>query len=399
MRDRPRSEEDQRYHHTAAARNGSCWRYERSATTPFVWVRRPDTAPNTAPNTPRDPEPSLHTTKPVTVCPYCEGKDVIRKGKRKNKYGDVQLYYCHHCNKKFTPLVIKHHTYPLRVILEALTLHNRLYSMEESANLVSEKYGLSVSRQNVANWRRAFRDYTPFARLRARAARNYDRHSIIDEARLLHGLVYVYKHHRAKTALATAPRTRRADFTPLQAFLEDVPKTCPHQLFRANNRRASAQKPRFNLDGVVISPRQNNAAVKAARFVLQAVANNKRRHEVLQDFLLVNDSATLAVEVPVLLTPEDLKHYDERGDEVPLILARDEVVTGHIDILQIRYGLIHILDYKPGARRDKPIGQLMTYALALSRLTGIDLYHFKCAWFDDRDYFEFYPRTVIRKPR
>jgi hypothetical protein len=59
--------------------------------------------------------------------------------------------------------------------------------------------------------------------------------------------------------------------------------------------------------------------------------------------------------------------------------------------------MIHILDYKPGARRDKPIEQLMIYALALSRLTGIDLYHFKCAWFDDQDYFEFYPRAVVRK--
>ena len=80
-------------------------------------------------------------------------------------------------------------------------------------------------------------------------------------------------------------------------------------------------------------------------------------------------------------------------------LARGEILTGHIDFVQIRYGLIHILDYKPDAKKVKPIEQLTLYALALSRLTGIDLYHFKCAWFDDRDYFNFYPRTIIRNGR
>jgi hypothetical protein len=40
---------------------------------------------------------------------------------------------------------------------------------------------------------------------------------------------------------------------------------------------------------------------------------------------------------------------------------------------------------------------LTIYALALSRLTGIPLYHFKCAWFDDEHYFDFYLRAVVQK--
>lgn len=39
--------------------------------------------------------------------------------------------------------------------------------------------------------------------------------------------------------------------------------------------------------------------------------------------------------------------------------------------------MIHILDYKPDARHDKPIEQLMVYALALSRRTGLRLLDFK----------------------
>ena len=37
------------------------------------------------------------------------------------------------------------------------------------------------------------------------------------------------------------------------------------------------------------------------------------------------------------------------------------------------------------------------YALALSRLTGIRLFNMKCAWFDDKNYFEFFPLHVVLK--
>jgi len=75
-------------------------------------------------------------------------------------------------------------------------------------------------------------------------------------------------------------------------------------------------------------------------------------------------------------------------------------ITGHIDILQLRNGAAHILDYKPNASAAKKaasITQLTIYALALSRLTGIRLYDFKCAWFDEKSYFEFFPLQVAYK--
>ena len=75
------------------------------------------------------------------------------------------------------------------------------------------------------------------------------------------------------------------------------------------------------------------------------------------------------------------------------------MITGHIDILQIRNGMIHILDYKPNAAKEQPIEQLTLYAMALSRLTGLRLFEFKCAWFDEKDYFEFYPLHVLHKTK
>lgn len=58
--------------------------------------------------------------------------------------------------------------------------------------------------------------------------------------------------------------------------------------------------------------------------------------------MLVNDSVTVATKVPVLLDREDILHYqNELTFQVPLTLEEEEVITGHIGILQIRNGIIH----------------------------------------------------------
>ena len=119
--------------------------------------------------------------------------------------------------------------------------------------------------------------------------------------------------------------------------------------------------------------------------------------------MIANDSVTVATEVPIYLKREDLAHMQTQlGFEVYLKEKDKEMrlagecelpklITGHIDFVQIRNGSIHILDYKPNAEKERPIEQLTFYALALSRLTGLRLFEFKCAWFDEKNYFEFFP--------
>jgi ATP-dependent exoDNAse (exonuclease V) beta subunit len=175
-------------------------------------------------------------------------------------------------------------------------------------------------------------------------------------------------------------------------------ENCPHHLFQATegtSNRASQGKAAFNLDHVEIKAKRNHAC-QIAELVLQTVTNNKRRHDEIQRFMLTTDSVTVAVEVPIILTPADIRHMQrELGFDIPLEAC--DTLTGHIDVLQLRNGRIHILDYKPGAAKEKPITQLMVYALALSRRTGLRLYDFVCAWFDEHDYFEFYPLHVVHK--
>lgn len=332
-------------------------------------------------------------------CPYCKGKDLIKKGQRIKKYGEIQLYYCRGCDKKFTPGVDKHRTFPLRLIIDAVTLYNRLYSLEDSARLVSEKYGISVSRQTLRKWLEDYREYLPFLRMREFAEKKYDKRKLLEELRLFHAQIYDFKYHRAKADMLLDQSFRHFQFRPLQEFLELVIAECPHQVFKESQKRASEYKDIFDLSGVKIV-RKVNAAQKNTRFVMQAVANNKLRHEILQEFMVVNDSVTVATEVPVLLDREDAEHFRHQLNfQVPIELREEEVITGHIDILQIRNGMIHILDYKPSAKKVRPIEQLTIYALALSRLTTLRLYHFKCAWFDEEDYFEFFPLHVVYKKK
>ena len=120
------------------------------------------------------------------------------------------------------------------------------------------------------------------------------------------------------------------------------------------------------------------------------------RHETLQRFMLANDSVTIAVEIPIWLTAADIDALEvEYGIRLLPPVHSPRVLTGHIDFLQVRNGAVHILDYKPDARTNKPIAQLTLYGLALTRLAGLRLFDIKCAWFNEEQYCEFFPRALL----
>jgi len=347
------------------------------------------------------PDPaSLSKIKNPISCPYCEARDFIKKGKRKKKYETIQVYFCRKCERKFTPLITKRRSYPVKVILDGLTLYNRFYSLNEASGILNDTYGLKVKEQNISSWLKEFKSYLPFLKIRDKLAAGYDTRKAFIQTRLFHKQIYDFCFHFAKTDWLMEAFPSYTPFDPLKNYLEQVPRDCPHKLFRESASRCSRKRNIFDLEGVRIYSVKQNAAINSARFALQAVGNNRMRHEKLQEFMLVNDSVTIAVEVPILITFQDLEYFrEECGFTIPSSLEEDGTITGHIDLIQLRGGLIHILDYKPNARREKPIEQLTIYALALSRLAGLRLYHFKCAWFDDENYYEFYPLRVVSKKK
>ena len=105
---------------------------------------------------------------------------------------------------------------------------------------------------------------------------------------------------------------------------------------------------------------------------------------VRQFWLTENDIEAIEREYAIQLAPET---------------GTARAITGHIDFLQVRNDAVHILDYKPDAHTNKPIAQLTIYALALARLTGIRLFDIKCAWFNENEYCEFFPHTLLSRSR
>jgi len=342
------------------------------------------------------PKEKLLSYKNLEKCPYCFGK-LIKRGMRKKKFEEIQIYYCKNCDKRLSSQITKNKTYPLKIILDSFSLYNQLNSFKEISESIEEKYGIKITSQIISRWIKEYREYLPFVRMREFVLQKYSKKDLIEESKLIHQQIYDFKFHRAKLDLILNEEFKHFKFKPLKEFLELVSSECPHQIFREKQERASEKKEKFDLTQVKIISKKSLAS-KFANFVVQAVQNNKMRHEVLEEFMFFNDSVTVAVEIPVLLDSEDINHYKfELGFEIPFSLKDGEYITGHIDLIQVRNGSIYIMDFKPSAKKEKPIEQLTLYALALSRLTGIRLYHFKCVWFDSKDYFEFFPLHVVYK--
>jgi hypothetical protein len=89
----------------------------------------------------------------------------------------------------------------------------------------------------------------------------------------------------------------------------------------------------------------------------------------------------------VQYSPSECRERFAQGDS-------PRIITGHIDFLQVRNGAVHILDYKPDTRTNTPIAQLAIYALT-RRVPGLKLIDIKCAWFNEREHCEFFPRTLF----
>lgn len=328
-------------------------------------------------------------------CIFCDGKSIRREGKRRKKLELVQLWYCRACDRTFSPQIAKGKTYPLKVILEALQLYYRGETRAQTSTQIQERFGIRIPARTLSTWLAEFRNLTTYARLRDDVLRAFPPRRVIRWVRLHHQQVYHYGIHRGKIASLLGAREHER-FQPLGEFLDAMAQSCPHGLFTAGGR-ASKAAIGFELDGVEIRIKRNHAC-RLAGFALQAVTQNRRRHDELQRFMLATDSVTVAVEVPIYLSAAELAALQRRYGLSELAVA-SSAVTGHIDFVQVRNGAIHILDFKPGARHEKPIAQLMTYALALSQRTGLDLFDFVCAWFDEDSYFEFYPRHLVRGRR
>ncbi len=307
-------------------------------------------------------------------CLYCKSDYVIKNGKGKRKKRSVQRYKCNACGKRFLQGGMEKKQYPSRVILQSIICYNQGKTLKETSKSVNRIFKVKTYPQLISNWISQYSDDCSYGRIRERGRdflfrKNFD-----------HKQVYQFSYHKLKVE-----KFINNYFLDIKKYLKTVDKKCPHELFkREGNMRAS----HIDLGEKVKVFRKNNYACRLANLALKANKDNRKRHQEVQEFMLSNDTSTLACEVPVWSFPEEMR-------KLKTFSHVKEPVTGHIDVLQQRYGLLYVLDYKPVAEKEKPISQLFFYAFALSVRTGIWLRNFKCAWFDEDNYYEFSPGEIV----
>jgi len=348
------------------------------------------------------------------ACPYCKSSNIVKRGIRQKKHEKVQLYICRNleCGRTFTSEDSKGRRYPIKIVIEGISYYNLGFTLEQTCKILKQKFKVAPDEQSLAKWVEQYKPLCRYERMRSYAMKMYRPKDVIECVTLAHKQLYNFRYHRAKTRLLLE-EFKNKNFRSLKDFLDSVSSETPHQNF-LEGERMSEVRSKFDRTDMIVKSKQNFANSLTA-FALKGARSNKLRHEAVQRFMIANDSVTVATEVPVLIRKEDVEHMQrvlgfqivdaETGISFKNRPEREKkengelpkLLTGHIDLVQIRNGSIHLLDYKPNAAKEKPIEQLTWYALALSRLTGLRVFEFKCAWFDEKDYFEFYPLHVVKK--
>ncbi len=357
-------------------------------------------------------------------CPNCSSKNFKKYGVQKNKAQNLQKYQCKICKKIFTLKdQSKNKTYPISIILNALSYYNLGYSQNNINKLLAKKFKLKPSQKTISNWINEYKNITTFNKLRKEALKLYTKEEIIETHTFMHNnLPYKFQIHKAKLDLLFQNKynnkfSNHSKFQkPIKQYLEKIPtKNFPHHIFKEHKEKQNSDTV-IQFNNIKNKPEQrasqlkfshlkithlskNNLANKLTSLALNLAKNNKQRHQEVQNFMIINDSTTIAAEVPIYLTKDDIIYFLSRKFTLPLE-NQQTPITGHIDILQIRNNLIHVLDYKPEATKTNPINQLTLYSLALASRLKIPLKQFKCAWFDEKNYYEFFPlRAVYEKQK
>lgn len=194
---------------------------------------------------------------------------------------------------------------------------------------------------------------------------------------VMHGVNYHFRIHKKKLETFCSDK-----FKGLSDYLIQVQKNCPHEYFMEGPRSSSL---RISIPAEI--SKINHEVSSLARMGLDSDYYSNA-HMNVQMFMLSFDNKTLAIEVPLWITQEELRGFKD-------IFNSDLALSGHIDLIRFEDGKIWIWDYKPRAFKEKYAStQTYFYALMLSKRAKLDISNFMCGYFDDLDVFIFDPSKI-----
>ncbi|UCE38528.1 MAG: PD-(D/E)XK nuclease family protein, partial [Thermoplasmata archaeon] len=232
---------------------------------------------------------------------------------------------------------------------------------------MKRRFKTKIPISTLNNWIKNYGDELPATKLRKKYT--LDPNQTIKTRRLFHPQPYLFKVHTLKLNI------KGKQFPELKQYINGMLNNPMDHLFQSKKvLRVSELANTINLPKPNVRLVKNSPASRMTDLALELAKTKSERHQKVEEFFLVNDSATVAVEVPVYLTEK------ESGFKKPL--------TGHIDLIQVRGNRIHILDYKP-EKGGNVENQLSLYAKCLKKRTGLS--NITCAYFDENMYFQFTP--------
>ena len=303
----------------------------------------------------------------MVSCPFCKrNTGVIKSGLRQTQKGVVQRYFCKTCNAYFTDTVQPYTQYPLHVILFAIEQYNRGYPVSEVKRRTGKRYRFSPPIQTIYSWLERYKDTCTF--IKTRKHYEVDPSSLLNVKKLYHQQVYPFTYHTLKLNLSSK------QFPQLRRYIQWVERCLPDTMFQSGPRASSFKIP-HNTDTKEI----DNIIPEMSRLALSNCKKNSDAHDVIEQFFLIHDATTVCTELPVFLNPAET-------DLVPLT----DPLTGHIDIIQIRYNTLYILDYKPNLKNpNRYASQLRLYKEAVAKRTSIPDNKIVTGVFNSHGYFEF----------
>jgi len=308
----------------------------------------------------------FHEERPA--CPKCSSSEnIIKSGTRKIRNETAQLYFCKNCQKRFTDRRLQHTSYPPKIILAALTYFNQGNTLDMTQRTMRRRYKTKIPISTLNNWIRTYGEEFPFTRLRKKY--DLDPNQTIKTRKLFHPQPYLFRVHTLKLNI------KGKQFPELKRYINDMLSNPMDHLFQSKKvLRISELANTLNIPKPVIRTVKDSPASRMTDLALELAKTKSERHNKIEDFFLVNDSATVAMEVPVYLTEK------ESGFKKP--------IAGHIDLIQVRGNRIHILDYKP-EKGGNVENQLALYTKCLKKRTRLS--NITCSYFDENEYFQFTP--------
>src|SRR3989442_1105716 len=85
-------------------------------------------------------------------CPKCNATFTVRKGRRRNRLQTIPLFQCNECQHRFTGNPGRNKSYPLRHILEALSLYNLGHSISETQRILRAKPRMDIPAGTILSW-------------------------------------------------------------------------------------------------------------------------------------------------------------------------------------------------------------------------------------------------------